>query len=61
MVGRDDPPNRIFAAFHIHHFGSRGVNRLLTTPRFPHPMPNYRRARVSGATYFFTVALAEQA
>ena len=23
-------------------------------------MPNYRRARVPGATYFFTVALAER-
>jgi putative transposase len=60
MVGRNDPPYRNFTVFHIPHLETPAVNRLLTTPGFPHPMPNYHRARVPGATYFFTVALAER-
>ncbi len=44
----------------MRYFGAPAVNPVLTIHGFPHPMPNYRRARVPGATYFFTVALAER-
>ncbi len=60
MVGRDDPPYQKSGGFHIRYFGAPAVNPVLTLSRFPRPKPNYRRARVPGATYFFTVVLAER-
>ena len=34
------------------------LDRIAPPWRSPHPLPNYRRATIPGATWFFTVILA---